>query len=324
MAMDTRKPKTLYPVRDEQQGNLEVRISLTTVCIKTGVVRVPRRHHELLFNTTNISAETDGFSAIISYDQAGQLRGLREMFLNEDVNPNDLLVLCFKEDGVSVGLTKRERVTREVDATQQVSQSVHENVDSQQQSSVVKRRVRIDVQQYYPLEKPLTSSLAKAGQSEATRNPQMVTARKVASVPERNFVPPSETGSQVGEVVVTRSAHTGATDRGEPYTVSADFEEWLTQDYSSEQLHASGVLKKEPSSSHPVGIGEAISQVERFLSLPDTPAIIQTAKVAEALGLSNAVCERALERISEDHDRVNRIRNGAYMIRQKRSTANVE
>lgn len=324
MAMDTRKPKTLYPVRGEQQGDLEVRISLTTVCIKTGVVRVPRRHHELLSSTTNINAEADSFSATISYDQAGQLRGLREMFLNEDVNPNDLLVLRFNEDGVSVGLTKRERATREAGATQQVSQSVREDVDIQQQSPVVKRRVRIDVQQYYPLEKPLTSSLAKAGQSEATRHPQMVTARKVASTPKHSVGSPGETASSVEEVAVTRGVHEGAFDRGEPYTVSADFEEWLTQDHSSEQLHGSGEPKKEPSSSHSVGIGEAISQVERFLALPDTPAIIQTAKVAEALGLSDAVCERALERISEDHERVNRIRNGAYMIRQKRSTANVE
>lgn len=56
--------------------------------------------------------------------------------------------------------------------------------------------------------------------------------------------------------------------------------------------------------------------VSEFVNRPDVPAIVRSDAVAERLGLTAERCERALERLSEDRDRISLIRKGAYMIRR--------
>ncbi|HZJ10005.1 MAG TPA: hypothetical protein VFD39_09935, partial [Trueperaceae bacterium] len=59
-----------------------------------------------------------------------------------------------------------------------------------------------------------------------------------------------------------------------------------------------------------------VRRVDGYLRRPETPAIVRSDFVAERLGLHSERCERALERLSENHERVSRIRKGAYMIRR--------
>ena len=58
------------------------------------------------------------------------------------------------------------------------------------------------------------------------------------------------------------------------------------------------------------------SSLSAHLASPNTPAIVRSDVLAEQLGLEPERCERALERLSENRDRVSRIRKGAYMIRR--------
>ena len=323
MAMDTRKPKSLYPVRGERSSDLEVRISLTTICIKTGVVRVPRRHHEVFADKNGFHFEGEGFSAPIRYEQSGRLTGFREVFLKEDVNPNDFLLLHLTAEGASIELVKRARTKRDPEATQLDASRADTKEPLEVKPLPKKRRVRIDVQQYYPIEKPLMSSLVNQGAAEQASKTPMVTARKVPSSPvqQQHVMPPFMQGGQE-EVAEEWAEKDLRLDGGEPYAVSSDFERWLEQGAAeSPQQHSAAAASEKDQS---LTIAEVVSQIENFLALPSTPAIIQTTKVASDLNLDLELCERALERISEDHERVNRIRNGAYMIRQKRSIAKVE
>lgn len=66
------------------------------------------------------------------------------------------------------------------------------------------------------------------------------------------------------------------------------------------------------------GLEEDIGLVEEFLRRPNTPAIIRAEAVGEILAIGEERAERALERLSERPDHVNRIRRGAYMVRGRR------
>ncbi len=72
-----------------------------------------------------------------------------------------------------------------------------------------------------------------------------------------------------------------------------------------------------PSDASP---SDDVRSVGAHLALPDTPAIVRSDVVAEALGMPGERVERALERLAEDRERVTRIRAGAYMVRRKQAT----
>ncbi len=60
-----------------------------------------------------------------------------------------------------------------------------------------------------------------------------------------------------------------------------------------------------------------LGAVETYLARPDVPAIVRAERVAEALGMSVARADGALDRISENSERLSRIRAGAYMLRRR-------
>lgn len=63
-------------------------------------------------------------------------------------------------------------------------------------------------------------------------------------------------------------------------------------------------------------VEDAMEMINRYLMRPQTPAIVQTRTLADELTLEIDLAERAMERLSEDRDRFNRIRPGAYMVRR--------
>src|SRR5690606_38517446 len=92
---------------------------------------------------------------------------------------------------------------------------------------------------------------------------------------------------------------------------------------SAPQAHPAQV----PSRTHPTAVDvPAVSAsnilehdvltLSTHLALPGTPAIVRSDVLAEQLGLGLDRCERALERLTEQRDRISRIRKGAYMIRR--------
>ena len=62
---------------------------------------------------------------------------------------------------------------------------------------------------------------------------------------------------------------------------------------------------------------DEIGAVEAYLARPDVPAIVRAERVAEELGMSVARADGALDRISENSERLSRIRAGAYMLRRR-------
>jgi len=62
---------------------------------------------------------------------------------------------------------------------------------------------------------------------------------------------------------------------------------------------------------------EDVGAVEAYLARPDVPAIVRAERVAEELGLPVARAEGVLDRISENSERLSRIRAGAYMLRRR-------
>jgi hypothetical protein len=60
-----------------------------------------------------------------------------------------------------------------------------------------------------------------------------------------------------------------------------------------------------------------IGAVEAYLARPDVPAIVRAERIAEELGMSVARADGALDRISENSERLSRIRAGAYMLRRR-------
>ena len=70
-----------------------------------------------------------------------------------------------------------------------------------------------------------------------------------------------------------------------------------------------------PLASPPPPVEDDLRLVENYLSRPNTPAIVRSEIIAAELGIDDQRSERALERLSEDRDRVSRIRKGAYMVK---------
>jgi hypothetical protein len=70
-----------------------------------------------------------------------------------------------------------------------------------------------------------------------------------------------------------------------------------------------------PVQSEPVRLEDDLRKVEAYLDRPNTPAIVRREVVAAELGIDDQRSERALERLSENRDRVSRIRKGAYMVK---------
>jgi len=72
---------------------------------------------------------------------------------------------------------------------------------------------------------------------------------------------------------------------------------------------------REHVQSEPVRLEDDLRKVEAYLDRPNTPAIVRSEVVAAELGIDDQRSERALERLSENRDRVSRIRKGAYMVK---------
>ena len=66
----------------------------------------------------------------------------------------------------------------------------------------------------------------------------------------------------------------------------------------------------------PVRLEDDLRMVEAYLDRPDVPAIVRSEVIAAELGIDDQRSERALERLSDNRDRVSRIRKGAYMVKR--------
>ncbi len=71
------------------------------------------------------------------------------------------------------------------------------------------------------------------------------------------------------------------------------------------------------SSSGAGSLENDIAMLEAYLVRPGTPAIVRADTLGQLLDIGEERAERALERLSERPDRVNRIRRGAYMVRRQ-------
>lgn len=78
-------------------------------------------------------------------------------------------------------------------------------------------------------------------------------------------------------------------------------------------------VKEQHQPSPKIRLEDDLRMVEAYLDRPNTPAIVRSEVIAAELGIDDQRSERALERLSENRDRVSRIRKGAYMV--KNSTA---
>lgn len=306
--MNNRKSGGLYPVREDPKIDAEIRIVLTTVCIKAGVVRVPHRHRAI-FAGGDYSFELNGLPVPVEYRESGELIGLRDLLREADIKPNDALIVSFTSSTASLSFAMRNRKAH---AAVESPQGQDGNPGAKEQVAIrTVRKVRINTQQYYPLEAPLPSALVGGEEQRVGSN---VIARRRHN-PLQEPVGVIDTPEPVGE-------------GGGDYSVSEDFERWIASSHSTTEVtpvrespNVAPVSSPSQPASH--SLAQAMEMIEEFISRPDTPAIIQTQKVADELSLDAGMCERVLERISEDHERVNRIRNGAYMVRQKRSTTKV-
>lgn len=65
-----------------------------------------------------------------------------------------------------------------------------------------------------------------------------------------------------------------------------------------------------------LSVEDVMPRINQYLMRPETPAIVQTRVLADELKLELELAELAMERLSEDRDRFNRIRPGAYMVRR--------
>lgn len=64
-------------------------------------------------------------------------------------------------------------------------------------------------------------------------------------------------------------------------------------------------------------VEDDIAFIEEFLRRPRTPAIVRSLDIAERLGMSPERAARALDRMAENRERYAKIKDGAYMVRQK-------
>lgn len=71
-----------------------------------------------------------------------------------------------------------------------------------------------------------------------------------------------------------------------------------------------------PAPAQTLTVEDVIPRINQYLMRPETPAIVQTRTLADDLKLDLEIAELAMERLSEDRDRFNRIRPGAYMVRR--------
>lgn len=312
MTMNSRKPSGLYPVREDPKVDAEIKIMLTTVCIKAGVVRVPHRHQPT-FMAANYSFEFNGLSQSIEYADTGHLTGLRALFEEAEARPNDALILHLSGNIAAISFSMRERKAYK-EAPSAATSAAAPAVEQPAEVKTI-RKVRINTQQYYPLDVPLPSSLAGEDTRVATTNRVNVT--------ERRRPPVEPIDQQESPRIEQPPAPTEESTK--EYQVSEDFERWVTTPNAPEVTPLFGEATVEPEASRPNHQSPdlVMRSVEAYLSRPDIPAVVQTQTIANELAIDINMCERALERISEDHERVSRIRAGAYMIRQKRATTKV-
>lgn len=137
--------------------------------------------------------------------------------------------------------------------------------------------------------------------------PDTYTARPGAderAVPVRSAAPVRESSTE------PEGKATQASARSIPLIDDADFGgDYLFDAQESEEAPVSAAG----------GLEADMAMVAAYLARPDTPAIVRAEAVGEVLGIGEARAERALERVSERPDQVNRIRRGAYMVRARRS-----
>lgn len=96
---------------------------------------------------------------------------------------------------------------------------------------------------------------------------------------------------------------------------SADLAHVNTPNFETESCREVPVATT-PSTGPSSSLEADLASLSAHLASPNTPAIVRSDVLAEQLGLEPERCERALERLSENRDRVSRIRKGAYMIRR--------
>lgn len=315
--MNSRKPDGLYPVREDPKIDAEIKIMLTTVCIKAGVVRIPHRH-QAVFAAADYSFELNGLPLSVEYAESGQLIGMRELLEEAAVRPNDALILRLSNNTATISFVMRDRKTPANSETRAQNDLIA-NTEAQDEVKIT-RKVRINTQQYYPLEVSLPSALAQEKEHKTESVGINVTARRRAKSAESN--------QSVDHTHITAPS-TAMGEGRSGYQVSEDFERWIAAADAPgvrQEISEDGALQPDltgPGTHDPESANTVIKLVEEFISRPDIPAIIQTQKVADELNLALEQCEHALQRISEDHERVSRIRNGAYMIRQKRAATKV-
>src|SRR5699024_10343496 len=143
MRMNNRKSGGLYPVREDPKIDAEIRIVLTTVCIKAGVVRVPHRHRTI-FTGGDYSFELDGFPVSVEYQESGELTGLRNLFREADITPIDALILRFTSGTVTLSFAVRGRKSPAVGES---AQALAGSSEAKEQVAIrTVRKVRINTQ----------------------------------------------------------------------------------------------------------------------------------------------------------------------------------
>lgn len=91
----------------------------------------------------------------------------------------------------------------------------------------------------------------------------------------------------------------------------------IGQDSGAGQIDGTPLPNSDASSVGLVdGLEHDLDLIRELLERPNAPAIVRSDTVAEQLGLTPDRSERALERLSEERERISRIRKGAYMIRR--------
>lgn len=313
--MNSRKLGGLYPVRDESALQAEVKVALTTVCLKSGSVRIPHRYRAALPPGVYV-LEYNAYPVTLSVSGQGVVSGLKVVFAQIDLRPNDLLLIQRSGDKIELNfkLTERRNINelKESDLTAGAEDQVLSD------DKRVVRKVRINALQYYPLE--VISAKTRTELSDGDL-PESVSVRmRIADHHPDSGASSASLSTTTPPRSLGEGAESGQVLEGS-YPVSSDFEEWLSRSDGEGHAHAEDVFQETILDTRkPVELADAVNRIEAFLSKPETPAIVQTSKIANDLNIPIEVCELALGRISEDHERVNRIRAGAYMIRRKKHT----
>lgn len=311
--MNSRKLGGLYPVRDENALQAEVKVALTTVCLKSGSVRIPHRYRAT-FPPGVYVLEYNTYPVALSVSEQGVVSGLKVVFAQTDLRPNDLLLIQRSGNKIELNFKLTER--RNINELKESALTADAEDQVLNDDKRVVRKVRINALQYYPLEVISAKTRTELNNEDL---PESVSVRmRIAdhhadSEASLASLPASTSPRSLGE-----EAEPGQVLEGS-YPVSSDFEEWLSGSSGGGHAYAEGVFQEtELDTSKPVELAEAVDRIEALLSKPETPAIVQTSNIANDLNIPIEICELALGRISEDHERVNKIRAGAYMIRRKK------